>query len=417
MVAANVVLTPVVSGISNTLNLQDHVSLQYAASSIQAIIDAPMKLPSLLLEEIDSISSVNCSSNAVTITFGNATAWSEAYNIWPSSNFLLVTNHLGDCDSIDSRGIYLVNSLNFDNGSLTAVSSSAQVTLQDYASRASISFSSTPSASRKRDISTTISADFSYVLLNTTDLEIDVTKADITATLGFSGGIDYNFSTATLESLFIDFDLSSTAEVDITANARASYSHSLYSYSPAALTVSAFTIADIISIGPYLQFSVGIEFGASAAVDATAETTVTVPDGTVHLDFVNSNNTNATGWMPIYTAQANISGEAEVQLDPYVDVTAGFGIDFLNGLLDISAGIEAKPEIVNAFWISGDFGFSSTTGVSVVTPEGTCANGLWFASIFDFSVVAFIGSLWSDILYSVEVPIYNTSCIRLTQEK
>lgn len=413
-VAASVELTPVVSDSSNSVTPQNQLSLNYASStsSIQATVNALMTLPSLLLEELNSASSVTCSQEAVNVTFSNQTAWDQAYSSWPSSDFLFITNHPGSCSAVSSRDFYLVNSVNFDNTSLTVVSTSSSVALKDYASSISISFNSSASPpSRKRDITATVSADLSGVLINTTDLEIDVTEAAFTSTLDFSGGIEIDVLTLQVEALYIDFDLSASADLAVTANASGSYSHSLYSYSPATLSVSAFTIPGILSVGPYLEFSVGVEFGVSAAVDAFAEATLNLADGKVHLDFVNNSDSNSTGWTPTYTAQANISAEAEVQLNPYAEVTAGFGIDLLDGLVDLSAGIEAKPEIVNAFWISGDFGFSSETGVTIEQGTGSCTDGLWFESIFDFSVVAFVGSLWSTTLYDVEVPIYETGCV------
>jgi hypothetical protein len=82
----------------------------------------------------------------------------------------------------------------------------------------------------------------------------------------------------------------------------------------------------------------------------------------------------------------------------------------LNGLVNFSAGVEAKPEVVNAFWSGGNFEFGSETGVSIVEGTGIRADGLWFESIFDFSVIAFVDNLWSATLYDVEVTIYNTTC-------
>jgi len=413
-VGASVELAPVVSGSNSDVTPQNQVSLNYASSnsSIQATVNVIMMLPSILLEEIDCARAVTCSQEGVNVTFSNQTSWNQAYGLWPSSNFLFITNHLGNCDGVNNRGFYLVDSVSFDNGSLTVISSSSKIGLKDYASSASIRFnSSTSLPSRKRDTTATVSADLSGVLVNATDLNIDVTEADFTSTLDFSGGVDFDFLTFHLEALYVDFDLSASADLAIAANASASYSHSLYSYTPASLSVSAFTIPDILSVGPYIEFSVGIEFGVSVAVDTITEATFDLTDGKVHLDLVNYSDSNISGWTPTYTNQANISVDAEVQLNPYAETTVGFGIDVLDGLVNLSAGIEAKPEIVNAFWSTGAFSYSSDSGVSIVKGTGSCTNGLWYESIFDFSITAFVGSLWSAKLYDIEVPIYRTNCV------
>jgi len=100
-----------------------------------------------------------------------------------------------------------------------------------------------------------------------------------------------------------------------------------------------------------------------------------------------------------YAAQANISVDSEVQPNPYAEVTVGFDIELPNGLVNLSARVEAKPKIVNAFWSTVILIFDLRLVFSITEGTGVCVNGLWFESIFDFSVVAFVGSFWSATLY------------------
>jgi len=113
----------------------------------------------------------------------------------------------------------------------------------------------------------------------------------------FSGGVDFDSSSPNLK-ISISTSISLFANLAATANASTSYSHSLYSYSPATFSASVPKIPDILSVGPYLEFSVGIEFGVSASVNSFAETTFNLMDGNLHLDIVNNSNTNVNGWTP-----------------------------------------------------------------------------------------------------------------------
>lgn len=67
-----------------------------------AQINATMKHPSVLLEDIDSVTKVDYSAKSVNVTFGNAAVYEESLTAWPASSFILFTNHLGDCDVITS---------------------------------------------------------------------------------------------------------------------------------------------------------------------------------------------------------------------------------------------------------------------------------------------------------------------------
>lgn len=98
-------------------------------------------------------------------------------------------------------------------------------------------------------------------------------------------------------------------------------------------------------------------------------------------------------------------------MDPYVSVTAEFGVDFLSGLLDLSAGVTAQVTVVNVFDTEAEIDVANTFGVVYPTSvDKTCVNGLWFNSDFVFDITAFVTSYYTVSLYSVDVPIYSTGC-------
>lgn len=107
-----------------------HVSLHYGSNDTTEGISAvnvtlSMKYPSVLLEEIASVIDVVCSSSSLVITFNKDAAYQKAVTGWPATgNFLLVTNHFGDCDLDDERGLFLVQELAWDAAGLTVTASS-----------------------------------------------------------------------------------------------------------------------------------------------------------------------------------------------------------------------------------------------------------------------------------------------------
>ena len=78
------------------------ITLYYQAASqplTAATVDAQMKLPTVVLEEITTISSVSCSAEAVEVVFASTADYQRSVSAWPSSSFILLTNHLGNCAS------------------------------------------------------------------------------------------------------------------------------------------------------------------------------------------------------------------------------------------------------------------------------------------------------------------------------
>lgn len=132
--SANVTLSPVTAS-SSSLQPSVNVSLPYAsphdAASVISV-DLTASHASVLLEGISSVASVDCASDAVTITFDNADDLASAYSEWSSHPLLvLVTNHMSNCDSDLERGFFTASSFATDASALTLVASAQKASIGD----------------------------------------------------------------------------------------------------------------------------------------------------------------------------------------------------------------------------------------------------------------------------------------------
>lgn len=102
--------------------------LPYASntSDTLVLVNHTMKYPSVLLEGIASVSNVDCSATDVAITFNDSSIFELTQSQWSNKTFVLVTNHLGDCDAELERGFFLVDGVNWDNPALVATATSTK---------------------------------------------------------------------------------------------------------------------------------------------------------------------------------------------------------------------------------------------------------------------------------------------------
>jgi hypothetical protein len=91
--------------------------------------------------------------------------------------------------------------------------------------------------------------------------------------------------------LSVDVDLSVTAATNIKVEAGAAYDNDLYTYMPAPVSISAFSIPGILDVGPILEYSLKVEVMVSGEVDISADLSGTIAGGSAHLDLLNSKNT------------------------------------------------------------------------------------------------------------------------------
>ena len=126
--ANHTALHPVLNQDADTTNLGNlvparNVSLNWGTQGNSLVnVSLEMVHPTVLLEEVDDVSSVDCEADFVSIAFNSTDAFNEALANWPrDGNFILVTNHLGDCDTDNERGFYSVQTVTSDRDTLTVV--------------------------------------------------------------------------------------------------------------------------------------------------------------------------------------------------------------------------------------------------------------------------------------------------------
>jgi hypothetical protein len=241
-------------------------------------------------------------------------------------------------------------------------------------------------------------------------LDVIADTANVSSSITFSGKLRYSILKAKVYELSFDVDTYASAELGLTINVTAPYSQNVV-YDPAPLTYSIVNVPGIVTLGPALDFDIGVNLSANAAAVLTTDLGVKIADGNFHLDFLDSSNTSATGWTPVFTAQANISEKASVSVNPYVDITVMLQFELLGGLIDLSGGVTAQPKFNNDFVLSASQVINGTSdGTSIdgsVTQPDTeeCAQGLSISSEFEFSVIAFVTQWWRETVYSVTVPV------------
>ncbi|KAK1487264.1 hypothetical protein CCUS01_03608 [Colletotrichum cuscutae] len=390
-----------------------NVTLPYEGlNATNALVRAMMKQAAVLLENIETIADLECSTAGLVLKFSVTEDYNTCLSAWPAKDFIIITNHNGTCDSEHERGVYVVQNYTFDNATLTLTASSTKAEISDQMNDAVIDFQHTGTATTKHDLSGTISADLSGSTLVATDaLNIVANEAKLESIVTLAGHVHYSFRKFKVDEFYIDVDYSFALNLNISAAVNAQYSTNLYNYNPLSVSVSAFTIPGIIDVGPMMNFGLGIEFAASGVVKASVDVVSTIADAQVHLDFLDSAKTSTTGWKPQTNVTTDITAQVELQLNPFADLTVALGVKLFNGLLDTSAGVEAKPQVVNVFAADFDFAYTSASGITFAKPtEDQCKNGAWFASTFHLGVDAYVTQFYTKKLYEVDVPIYQSQC-------
>lgn len=236
-------------------------------------------------------------------------------------------------------------------------------------------------------------------------LSVKADKAEITASVTFSGKVDYDIMSGKLKQLYVDVDSNIDAEVGVTVDVTASYRDS-FQYQPGQLSYMIVDVPGIITLGPELIFGIGLDLdvGAGATVRGTAG--AGLKNGRIHIDFLDPAKIAATPWTPTHNAQLDLSQRAQAKADAWVDVTFQLIVQVLGGAVDMTAGLHARPRFNNDF----SFAASQTVGgdgkVKQPTDGGkACAQGMNVKSDFNFSLEVFVTKLWNKNIYSTLVPI------------
>lgn len=94
---------------------QKNVNLawQTAGNDSLVTVGLSMQNTAVVLEDITEVVAVDCAGNAsVAVTFNTTDAFDEAVSEWGAMNdsFVVITNHLGDCDAELERSFFVADS-------------------------------------------------------------------------------------------------------------------------------------------------------------------------------------------------------------------------------------------------------------------------------------------------------------------
>ncbi|KAJ0321133.1 hypothetical protein Brms1b_002800 [Colletotrichum noveboracense] len=393
-----------------------NITLEYGAKSEKLVsVSLAMKYPSVVLEEVAAVAAVDCAAESITVTFNETAAFEQTSSNWQAlDDFVMVTNHAGNCDVENERGFFVVDTVTFDAATLKVVTNAHKSDVANTALSTQIIFSNVPVTNpAKRDISwddegvhiTNTLALPAATTLFTADPYVAITadEASLSSAMTFSGVLKYSIIPLKVDELALDIDTVFDARLGLTVAATAPYAGN-FTYDPEDLAYNFVDIPGIIKLGPALGFAIGVELEADAKATVTTDLGLSFPDAKLHLDLVNSSATAATGWDPVWTAQANISEKAAVGVNPYVELGVQLAFTILGGAIDLSTGVTSHSKLVNDFTLSASQG-AGTEGTGIGSDNTACAEGFAVKSDFFFSVVGFATQWWSQELYSVEVPV------------
>ncbi|CAN8096470.1 unnamed protein product [Discula destructiva] len=426
--SSNATLAPVaiVSDDVTTFTPKSNVSLPYGSQNTdQSLLDVKLSTshPSILLETLSTVVSVDCASDSVTVVFDNADDLASAYTEWSSHSVLVfVTNHMGDCDTELERGFFTANSYTVDESTLTLVASAQKSSINDIASELKTTFSgiqaSTSSMAKRGLGSVTFSPDpinFSTdLVLNETVLFSDdsftatLESGDLSISVTVGGSLTYNVITSTLVDLVLYLETNTTSDlvigfgIDFPSNKTFEYNKAVDFY--------AVDIPGVLSFGPQISFTVGAKVIADAAVDVALDLSSTIYNGTFTLDY-DGNVTGSGSWDPTFDVTVEISEAAGVSVTPFVISSFALDFEILGGAYNVSGGIAPNSSFpttvaVDASEVLG----AGRNETATVTDKGSaaCEDGVELVSDFEFSLSAWIEGKWDDAYaYNVSVPVLD----------
>lgn len=131
-VASNMTLSPInctIPADQNPFLAQSNVTLPYGVNNTN-YVNITLTVPSaVLLEAIESLSSVDCAADSVTVSFNSTDDLDAAFDAWSGySSLVLITNHYGDCDTEYERGFFVADSFAIANSTLVATAAKSNVT-------------------------------------------------------------------------------------------------------------------------------------------------------------------------------------------------------------------------------------------------------------------------------------------------
>lgn len=442
-VASSLTLTPIVLNTTTTpteLVPKTNVTLSYGVNNTINVNVTLIVSSTILLENVHSLTTVDCEPDYVVLSFNSTDALNAAYDEWSVyDDLVFITNHLGDCDTELERGFFLATSFAIDDSSLVATIQKTNVTNIACKSLRPLPTSTTsltelpPAHMRanftglpghsttlvpgtaKRDITidteavnvssvwelpeVTLFEDASYI-------KATANSGSLTVAVILDGYLDFDVWSFSLDELYVDITTTAAIDLALELAVTAPYNDT-FSYSD-GVEYYIVDVPGLLTFGPALSYAVGASIAADEALNIVLDVGAELTDATLHLDFV-GDETAAGAWEPTYHANLTLSQEAVVEVTPFASVTVGLDFEILGGLLDLSGGLTPKVSFPVIASLEATEVVSAVDGQNVtvasVSGSGTCTNALQVVSDFEFTLDAFVTQFFEVELYSVTVPI------------
>ncbi|CAN8099218.1 unnamed protein product [Discula destructiva] len=402
-----------------------NVTLDYGVDDNTFVqIALAMQYETVVLEDVPSIKTVDCdmASKSVWITFDKTADFTTVTGHWRElvDSFVLITNHMGNCDNETERGFFLAD---IETMSITPANMSVRLFAEatdalSTGKSMDLTFEDAPAAATQQDLKRgvdfhknglTMKTDMSLtpgLTLNSArdaHFTLVADHAQINASITYSGALKYSFHDRKMTEFWFDVKKDIYYNMGLTFQFKAPYIYTL-EYDIPIVAVTSIHIPCIISLGPELTLAIAVDFDVKAQLQISTNFSSTVTGGLAHVDFLNSSNTFVSNWKPTYTATADISKSGGVQVTPQVQATMQLACSLFNDALDLSTGVSATA----AF----PFTFGATTtqaGVgsgNVTLPEGKeCKNGFGYNVDFKAYITAFATSWVSKNFDVYKAPI------------
>jgi hypothetical protein len=242
-------------------------------------------------------------------------------------------------------------------------------------------------------------------IVDTSNVKIKLNQAEVNNSVTYAGHVKWNLFKGVTE-FTIDVDKSMYHHANVTIEIDGVYDHS-WSWSPAGLSYSYIDIPGILSLGPSASVSIGGEVKAAVGGEVTIDYTSSIPNGSIHLDMVNWDQSTSDGWTKERHVTYNTTEQAQLTLTPFVGFTVEFACDLFDGLLDLSTGVTAKPSFPFTTTATSTQHLNSTGGVTFPNSTETCANGLREEVDFVFNISAFATKFLKVTLYEFKQELYK----------
>lgn len=404
---------------------QKNVNLAWQSTNNDSLVTVALAMQNtaVVLEDIEEVVGVDCTGTAsVSITFNTTDAFNEAVSEWNAMNdsFVMITNHLGDCDAELERSFFVADSDTLASfaDNLTIIAQAEKSDVASTAQSTVIDFNNVAKASDTNDVEKrgitwndeglTIAYNYSIpsdqTIVDTDYVTVKVNEAYVNNSVTYAGHVKWELFKGVTE-FTIDVDKSVYHYADLEVTLKGSYTKS-WTWSPDALSYSLLDIPGIISLGPSAGISFGGAITAGVAGTVSGQFTSSMPNGSIHLDVVSWDDSYTSGWETDHTANFNVSEDVSLTLKPYIDFTVEFACKLFDGLVDLSTGVKAEPSFPFTTTATATQDINGTSG-AVSYPNSTCANGLKEEIDFQFDVIAFATEWVSITLYEYKTDIWS----------